>query len=514
MYQQVGSCYYKVKNIMLKHKIIVPAEIQMLDVDYNEEYLAIMTKGNNQAIEFHELSSVLGSQQTVDLKIPHFTLKFQTEIYDYFFNKNSNLEQLLFKNFLIVQTVDALVIYRRSDRGIMKKIFSLDYTTFSSKEVKFKFLFVNPNRTEKTIFELIGCFYILQKNTLSLYYVRNLESKQQTIISDTCKVVLSHYENSELMCIKSDDPNNTEVCTYAPNFIVAKYIVSASEGKRSTKLDCFKLLTRSIDSNNFVYNHKNKYIYGNLKDKAMLFAALKNKYESKFFYKVVLYEKEHFLQCYWALINKSLFVKINVETKQVKLFKILNNQIDIDIVQKQHFEILDECGPVKAIRFLLVSDSTFTAIIENEEYLLIVEFSLDIESICSINLRFTIAKSFLSSSKILQYEIVQTNKKDSVYKFVIADASNVIKTFVIRTATEEVVLVAEFTFKSAILEFYKNKRYPHGIVVLTSNNQLTFFDIDLNYLSDFDLLRIGLDLHANSNNFQLRHLYDSFFVVN
>lgn len=509
----MGSFHYQVKNILLKHMIKTQYDVQTLDVDYNEEYLVIMMKNNKRVIEFYELSSILGSSEIVELKTPHFSLRYQTDIYDYFFNKNSTLEHFMYKNFLIVQTADALIIYRESERKIMKKIYSLNISTSSAKEARFKFVFVNPNRTERSIFELIGCFYILQKNTLSFYYIRNLESKQQTIISDTFKMILSHYENNELVSIKSDDPQLTEVCTFAPNFIMAKYIVVSNEGKRTSRLDCFKLLTRSIDSNNFVYNHKNKYIYGNLKHKEMIFAALKNKYEAKFFYKVVLYEREHFFASYWALISKSLFVKININNKQVKLFKILNNQVDVIIVQKKNFDILEEFGDIIMIRFILLTSCHFVTIVENSDSYNIIEFKIENENITSIEPIFTINKAELSKNKITQCEFVQSNKLTDTYKLIIADESNTIKTYLLKRQTQEIILVNENIFRMPILEFYKSKKYPHSLVVLTKDNQLSFFDIDVNYLADFDLSIIGFDIHSNPNNFQLRHLYDSFFIV-
>lgn len=509
----MGSFHYQIRNITLKHRIRTKHDIELVDIDYNEKYLAILCKEDKRVIEFYDLSAILSSTDFVDLKVPYFSIKFQRNIQDYFFNKNINLEILPYKNFLIVQTIDSLIIYRESEQKIMKKVFSLDVDTYSPKETRFKFIFDNPNKTEKTSDELVGCFYILQKNSLNIYYIRNLESQKQTIVSDMFKIALSHYKNNELISVKSDDLNTTEICTYSPNFIIAKYVVQSDDGRKTAKLDCFKLLMRAVDTNNFVYNHKNKHVYGNLKHKEMIFPALKAKYESKFFYKIVLHDKEHFFDCYWALINNSLFVKINVETKQIRLFKILHNQVDVIVVQKKPFDIMETLGNIVLVRFLLLNELMFLVIIENAESYTIVQFIIENETIAEMNQLFNISKQFLSDHEIVQYELVQTNKAKGTLKLFIADESNTIKAFTLCSQTSEVLLSGEASFKSRILEFYRNKKYPHTVIVLTNDSLLTFLDISLNFLADYDITCLGINVVSNANNFTMKHLYDNFFIV-
>lgn len=513
-YQQLGSSHFTVRNITLKRRLTVQNELQRLDVDYNQKYLTLLTYNNKRVIEFHELATVLdGDNESVDLKTPYFCLKFMTDIHDYYFNKNGSLEHLAYKNFLIVQTTDALIIYRESERHIMKKVFSLDVVTVSPSEARFKFLFLHPNRIEHSIFELVGCFLLLQNNTLSIYYVRNLETRQQTIVADTFKMVLAAHSNSEMVSVKAEDVHTTEICTYTPNFIVAKYVVSSADGKRASRIDSFKLLTRSIDSNNFVYNHKNKYVYGNLKHKEMGFMALKHKYEAKFYYKIVLPDREHFLSSFWALVNKSVFVKINVNSKSVKLFRITPHNTGVVVSDKKQLDMIDNLGAVRSIRFVLLNKASFITIVEDDSNYVIIYFEIDAERFVVVDLLFNLQKSELTSSKPIQYALVQWSKAERVYKFIISDETNFIRTFLLKAQSKEVILVREVAFKSPVLEFYKSAKFPHDLVVLTRDNNMSFFDIDLAYLADFDISALGVDVRVNPNNFQLKHLYDGFFIV-
>ena len=514
LFAQLGSSYFSVKSIILKYRFKFSQNIKTLDLDYFNEYIIILFENKPNEICFFRLSDLIANKdKTEEQDKSLFELKFQNPVIDFFVNKNEDLEKSMYKNFLIIQTTRSLIIYRESVQRIMKKVFSLNISTTKPEETRFKFLVNNRYVSDKNDSSLTGCFYVLIGNVCHIHYVKNLEKRQQAILIGQYKMTLPFDKDSKLVSANSSNISTVEICTFTKNFVLTKYDLILEGLKGSVNLNSFKLLTKTIDSPNFVYNNKNKFIFGNLEHADRLFSLLKDRYEQKFFFKTVLDNYNSFKDCYWSLIREGLFVKINYVKKIIELFGVDLELNRIVIKQEKEIEIIKDLDSIELVRFLLVDENEFVVMFDTEKEFLITRFVLERERIQSIKKICTINKKDVSEEEIKQYELVLMDKETQLYQFIFFNTNNIIRTYTFTEDIDSLKLAYSFKFDCKILEFYKNDEFPFNPIVLTDSNYLYFLNNKLEYQCDYSLSNIDLNLESNSNNFHLKKLYDNYYIV-
>lgn len=502
------------KSIILKCKFTFNHDIKNLDSDYNNEYLVILFENDLNKLCYFRISDLSELQNGKNIiEEPYFSLKFQDPVIDFFINKNSFSRTSGYLNFLIVQTNSSLIIYRESKQRIMKKVFSFNIRTNNAKETKFSFIKNDADIEDKGISCLIGCFYIFVNNTCHICYVKNLEKRQQAILTNHYRAFLPFDKESYLISVNNRDLNNFSICTFTKDFVISKYSVHLINSKVNVTLNCFRLLNKSIKCSKFVYNNKNKFIFGNLEDSERLTQMMQGKYEEKFFYKVIFNKEENFKNCFWSLINESVFVKINVQEKYMGLYEVNERSKRVALRQKSSLSILQDKDDISLIRFLLVSSNEFVVMLDTLKEYTLIRCSLENKKISAVDLICGISKENISESEINQYELVLIDHTQQIYKFTIINKDNEIKSYQISKGQIDVRNHCTYSFDCKILEFYKNDIFPFNVIVLTNKNELFFFSHNLEYQCDYNLANINLNLKDNSNNFHLKKLYENYYIV-
>lgn len=506
-----GKLYNKVKKIVYKKRIgYVNQNIENIDIDAEERFLVLLEKDKEKSLRFFKMENVYGDEEN-SLKEPFFCLNFQHDVINFSFCKNLILEDFHYKNFLIIQTKKSFLIYRKSKRKIFKKIIALLIDNYGEKSLKFDFVFENDCISDKSADNLKGALFFLKGTTLKVFYIRNLFKKKQALIEDKYEVLLNDFVHDQILSIINYNSKKIKVVTYSKNFIFTKYRLDVLKNRIQCTVEFFKLLKKSIEIKKIIYNHESKFIYGKLKKENEIFLKLKNYYDRNFFFKIINGDY-NILNGFWTLIGTDLLVNISLIEKKMEFYQILSNRENLSLKEKINLEVLEN-SKIEIIKFVPRSKNIFYAIFKTSEKIIIEEYELEDKNYKTKKKIAEITIKEITDYKIEYIEMILQFHTKIRYRILLSTLNNQIITFDLETDKNKKISKKEINFKKEILEIYKNKKHPNNYIILTSDNLLHFYNNNLELQSKFDLSKIGIDLKNNPNNFNLKNLYDNFYIL-
>ena len=513
-----GKLYNKVKKVFYKKKIsYVNNNIEKIDIDTEERFLVLLEKNKSKSLKFFKMEDIYKQNEEDEnkfiLKDPFFSLNFQHRVREFSFCKNLILEDFHYKNFLIIQTKKSFLIYRKSKRKIFKKIIALLIDgSYGEKTLKFDFIFENDCISDKSADNLKGALYFLKGTTLKVYYIRNLFKKKQALIEDKYEVLLNDFKHDEILSIINYNSKKIKVITYSNNFIFVKYRLDVLKNRIQCSVEFFKLLKKSVETKKIIYNERSKFIYGKLKKENEIFLKLKNYYEKQFFFEIINDCKHTILEGFWTLLGVDLLVNICLNENMMEFYQILSDRENISLKEKIKLEVLEGLK-IEMIKFVIRSNQKFYGIFKTAEKIIIEEYELENHNFKNKKRLTEINTKEISDYKIEYIEMILQFHKKVHYRIILSTSNKEIITFNLETEKNKKIQKKKIIFEKNILEIYKNKKHPYNYIILTSDNYLHFYSNELKLQSKYDLSIMKIDLKNNANNFNLKNLYDNFYIL-
>lgn len=511
----------KVKSVAYKTTLQLSNKILLFDVDMSDKKIAVVHEKSPSLITFYDIETPLfGATETgVKLDKPLYTAETFSTIVDFYWAKDELLDEFAAGSFVIVQTKESLLIFGESQSKQMRKVFSLQGTFSDTYRLKFTF-FVEIQSENRRLSAVLSH---LEGNIFTQYLITNLESKKQTIVNQITKFTLDFGGFKRILSFEVASMDHLTVLLSDPETTISKYILSLSEQKdaeiRSKET---MILGKHVACSFYVYNANSSCVYGKIDDTLEEFDAYKTVAAEKLGFKSLKFETTQLdSDSYWSLINETQFVIISPSKRTIRNFYIDKESIAV-AKDELTIDFPEDTTRLKknAVRFLRVSKTRLAFGVETQTLITIFETSFSMRQIESVSKVWTINKqSEFNTNDVIFFQLNLLKTPQVVYKVYALTAPRRLAAVEFDFDSRQAINHQVANLPEDVNEIYKCKQFPYNIIVLTVPENLIVLNNRLQPQTKFALENLRPFLSAKHRddpitpNFNLKHLYDRFYIV-
>lgn len=511
----------KVKSIALRSTMLFPHKINFFDVDPVDSHLALVTASAADRIQFYDSQNleVSHSESSVQLDSPVYSAETFSPIVDFYWAKDEVLGEFPDANFVVVQTRDSILLFGQTPSGQMRKCFSLSGSfpdTFCCK-----FTFFAENRAQGK--RLHGILSHLQGATFTQFMISNLESTRQTVVSKSTNFALDFGGFKRILAFDVYSMDHISVLLSDPEIAIAKYIISLNgAGNSAVHAKETMLIGRHVACQFYVYNERAPFVFGKVDEALEEFEAFKQVTAEQLGFKSLRFEVGQLEKdCYWSLVNESQFIVVSPARRRIRNFfidkettAVLRNEVSVVFPEPP------ESLRKNAIRFLKVSQRKVAFAIETQTVVSVFEVTFAMRQVDSVALIWVVDKQreFGTDTPIFfQINLLKTPQR--VYRLYTLVASRKLVSLDFSLEAGAITGRAEAQLSDDVHDIFKSKQFPYNLVAFTKSETLVVLDSQLQVQTTFDMAKLRPllpDRHREKpilGNFNLKHLYDRFYMV-
>ena len=502
----------KVKSIGFKFSLSFKCKIRQFDVESTDEKLVIVQDQLSNKLCFYDVWDT-EKEGLVQVDKEVYSTDTFTEIVDFYVAKDQLLSGFDVKGFIMVQT-------RISKQ--MQKVFSLNGVFGDIYRCKFSFFVKNRGETAK----LSAIFSHLENDQYKQYLITNLEGDKQTVVSHTSTYVLDYAGFERILNFDISSLDHITVLLYHEDCMISKYVLSMKDGLfPNVKSKETLLVTKHVRSEFYIYNESCAYTFGKLPPELENFEAYKRVVSDKLGFKALQTDfKEILTDSYWSLLNESQFIVVSPGKSTVSNFVIdkekrITLKEELPFNQNKKVKEGDSLRP-NAVRFLKNGKRKVSFAIEQAETISVFEVIFAIRQIESVVKIIELdKKEVFGRSDVIFYQLNLLKTPGRVYKiYALVNPKRVAS---IEFATIEKCLQNPLfvDLNEEIFQIYKCKQFPYNLTLLSKSENLIILNNKLQTQMTFSLNRLRPFLSAKHKddpllaNFNLKHLYDRFYIV-
>lgn len=508
----------KVKNLRLKGSLELPFRAETLETDFSEQYVVVRRMGNDRTLFFFRNEGWEEEGATARLEKEAFCLRLQHDLVDFIFCKQEFLARAPYRNFLLVQTKGAFIIYRENERAIFQSVFSIGGEFPESAKAKFV-LFPQADLSPES---LRGAFFYVRGPRLCLWYIENLMGPGQPLARERHELETVGVGYSELITVALRDPKELVCLFYMQSAFIANVNFKLHKTRAGAKVKALLLVNRHVDSPYFIYNQYCPFVYGKLAEGLHGFHKFAHKLERKFQYRSLAIDLDKYLRGnFWTLINDQEFLVLSIHAATLQTFKVLsNNNVVLVTTLPLALPQLTELSDIRQVRFSYINSSKVAFVVETPRQLFFFEIMKKDSQSPVLRHFFSLEKAKeLGQERLDFYQLVFQSVPTKTYRLFILKNPFEVAAYNIDPANGSIAPAARATFAHRVHELYKSKKYPYHVIVLDETETLHFLGNNLQVQMSFRLETLRHQLPERFrespflDNFSFKHLYDRFYLV-
>lgn len=280
--------------------------------------MILLTKDQKRLLQFFRIKDYESEEERSLLKRPFFKLKFQHDVRDFYMLKENILNYFDYKSFLIICTAQNFIIYRESKRNIIKKIFALPNPCNDLRKYNFSLMYKVEGNYDKTVHDIKGVFFSLSPTSVSISVISNLFQKKQALLEENFSVDLLGFPHDQIVTVIVQNLEIIKLVTISEELILMKYKIRNAKPKPQLVVESFKLIDNAIDAEKFIYSRNCNFVYGVPAHQELFFKELQIYFKKKYQFAVLKIDEEILKNSFWTLLNQDVFLKIDLEKKQME----------------------------------------------------------------------------------------------------------------------------------------------------------------------------------------------------
>lgn len=514
-----GSKYTcKVKSISHKFSFALSEKPTLFDVDYSDQKLIIVNEKSKTGLHFYN-SKEGESEGITKLDQSVFYVETFAPIVDFYTAKDDFLAPFGASGFILVQTTEAFLILSDNNSKFPRKIFSL-YGDFSDT-FRCKYQFFIEKRSNHS--QLNGIFSTLNQENYTQYLVTNFENGKQTVVVKSSTSVLDVNVYERILAFDVSSLDHITAIFYTADCVIAKYILSMNaEPFCILKAKDIMLTTKHVCSKFYIYNESCDYVYGKISPELEDFDGYRKLTKSNFGFQTLKIDaKEQLEGNYWTLLNETQFIVVSLESLIVKNY-IIDKENGVTIKNQMSIPKINKISQNEhtLIKFLRNGKTKIAFMVETNDSLVAFEIKFAMREIESVSSVFTIEKStFFGSNKILFFQFILQKTPNKIYKSYTLVNNRKLVAIDFDLDKKSLVISKNLELELDILELYKCKYFPYNVLLLSKSETLIVLNSNLQVQTTFELSKIRPYLQPQFQhlpflgNFNLKHLYDRFYIV-
>lgn len=506
----------KVKSIIFKTGYVWEDKINLIDVDPYENKLCVVDFKNNDQLKFFPLSSHK-LDEVEKLAAPEFIVETFSEIIDFYFAKEECIKDRQDNVYLVVQTQSAILFYNEK-KGRYSNVFSIDGTFGDIHKCKFNF-FIEV-QGEKTI--LNGILAVLNDDMYKQYLISNFENNEQIVVTKKSTFILDFKNFKRILNVDVSSLDHISLLLSDPEFMISKYVLSMKEESMMiVNSKDVRVLTNHVNCHFYTYGDNSRVIYGRLGSSLSNFEAYKKTINDNFSFRTLSSDFKDSHENFRTLVNDTQLVIVSIKKGTIDNYTITADN-RVELIESMNLPTFQPFSFFKKnlVRFVKNNDHKLSVSIEDGVSIKVYAISFSMRNISKIKVVLDLNKQEkFGTSEVQFYQLNCFKNPNTTYRINAVINSNLIISLDFKPKENRFLNYKCVKFDEPVHEIYKSKQFPYNLALSTKNENLIVLNEKLQIQMIFDLKILKQDFpkrykeESLLDNFNLKHLYDRFYIV-
>lgn len=507
----------KVKSITFRNSFSTGHPMALLDIHPVQPRLFIRGHNSPSQIEYFCLEDS-DKEEAVHPLIAEGRLELFGKVVDFYFPKDDSVKAADERAFLVVMTQTSVQVFVEANRQL-NNCFSMELRLSNPQLCRFNFI-VEHAGTENA---LKGVFMRVEGRVLRCFVVTGFGRGTQSIVSKQCSFQLDYQSYEQLLNFDVSSWDHVSLLLARPGLMISKYILSMKSGQEMAEVHSkeIRILEKFVESSFFIYGPNDRFLFGALDKDLSQFESYKKLIQQKHGFQTLTGDFEHARSGYRILMNESRLVVVDPQKGTFQSCVITkDNAIKVlsewSIPGWTHAMVFKQ----NSVRFVINRSDKLTASVEDQDSIATfkVKFGLQdievIQSVCVLNKQAVFGRNDIAFH---QLNVLKTPKK--TYRVYALVERREVVSVDFSSAQPDPFNRRSIVLDNDVYELYKSKQFPYNLAVATLDETLILLNEKLQVQTSFSLKVMGQYFSEGMlrqpflDNFNLKHLYDRFYIV-